>query len=391
MILRAKWVLPVSQPPIENGAVTVEGDSIVAVGPATGEGQDLGEVVLAPGLINAHCHLDYTGFTGQAPYRGSFIEWLMQMVALKRARQESEFLADIEAGIAELLASGTTTVVNIESFPALIKRVAATPLQVIWCPEVLDVLSQRTAAVIWQETEALMAGLNCGVSPHAPYSTSLDLYRLCAGYARRQGCLLTTHLAESVEEEDMFRRGVGPMFEEFRRLGRDMSDCKRVGPAQLLNEAGVLAPNCLVAHANTLTRADVELVAKTGTSVVHCPRTHQFFRRPVPMLEVLQRSGINICLGTDSRASNDSLDMFAEMQEVARVFARWSPEQVLALATTNAARALQQADRLGQLAAGARADLMAVPLAGNADPYEAVVYAEPPVSFLMIGGKVVRS
>ena len=83
MILRAKWVLPVSAPPIENGAVTVEGDSIVGVGPASGEGRGLGEVVLAPGLINAHCHFDYTHFAGKVPYHGSFADWILALVALK--------------------------------------------------------------------------------------------------------------------------------------------------------------------------------------------------------------------------------------------------------------------------------------------------------------------
>src|SRR5690242_13768958 len=118
MILRAKWVLPVSAPPIENGAVTVEGNSIVAVGPATVEGQDLGDVVLAPGLINAHCHLDYTHMLGRVPFRGSFANWILELVALKRGQTDADYQAGIQAGIQQALDAGTTTLVNIESFPA---------------------------------------------------------------------------------------------------------------------------------------------------------------------------------------------------------------------------------------------------------------------------------
>jgi imidazolonepropionase-like amidohydrolase len=106
-------------------------------------------------------------------------------------------------------------------------------------------------------------------------------------------------------------------------------------------------------------------------------------------LQQLVDSGINVCLGTDSLASNDRLDMFAEMQEVARNFPRWTAEEILRLATVNAGKALPQGDRLGRIAVGAAADLIALPVAGNVDPYEAVVFAENPVTFMMIDGKEV--
>src|SRR5258707_263476 len=108
MMLRAKWVVPVTTPPIENGVVTVEGDQIVSVGPASGQGRDLGEVVLAPGLINAHCHLDYTGMINQVEWRGNFIEWIFRLVALKQLHTEQQYVAGITAGIEQLLKSGTT-------------------------------------------------------------------------------------------------------------------------------------------------------------------------------------------------------------------------------------------------------------------------------------------
>jgi cytosine/adenosine deaminase-related metal-dependent hydrolase len=169
-----------------------------------------------------------------------------------------------------------------------------------------------------------------------------------------------------------------------------MSDCRHFGPVHLLNEYGVLGTKCLAAHANVLTQADVQLLQATGTSVVHCPLAHRYFQRGVPRLPQWVERGINVCLGTDSLASNERLDLFAEMQEVARNFPRWSAAEILRLATVNAARALGAAGRWGELTPGAAADLIAVPLAGHVDPFEAVVFAETPVTFMMINGKVVR-
>jgi cytosine/adenosine deaminase-related metal-dependent hydrolase len=229
-----------------------------------------------------------------------------------------------------------------------------------------------------------------GLSPHAPYSAGAELYRLAARSARLRQLLFTTHLAESEEEDDMFRRGTGRMYNYFYRANRDMSDCKRLGPVQLLKEMDALSPGCLVAHANYLTPADVKLFAQTGAQVVHCPRSHRFFQRPTALLETLMHEGVNVCLGTDSSASNDRLNMFAEMQELAHAFPRWSAEDILTLATVNGAKALNLADKLGKLAPGATADLIAVPLSGPViDPYESVVFAEAPVCFSMIEGKVV--
>jgi cytosine/adenosine deaminase-related metal-dependent hydrolase len=385
MILRAKWVLPVNAPPIENGAVTVEGDTITAVGPAAGAGRDLGDVVLAPGLINAHCHFDYFQ---TIPYRGKFADWIFDLVAWKKQQTEADFLAGIQAGMQQALDAGTTTVVSIASFPALVAKLPATPLRVIWCEELVDVRRPEPPQSL-VEAALKRPGIG-GLSPHAPYTASAELYRLAARYARGHHRLFTTHLAESEEEDDMFRRGTGPLFDALKHAGREMSDCRRVGPVHLLWDCEVLTPECLAAHANCLTEADVELLAKTGTHVAHCPVTHQFFRRAIPPVERLQHAGVNVCLGTDSLASGNSLSMFHQMREFSRMFPRWSAAEILRLATVNGAAALQQPGRLGQIAAGAAADLIAVPLAGNFDPYEAVVFNEQPVSFMMIQGKVAR-
>lgn len=369
MRLRAKWVLPVDAPPIENGVVEVTGNTITAVGKLSGTSRDLGDVVLLPGLINAHCHFDYTRLP--VPYRGSFTDWIRDVIALKATQTPGGFLAGIQAGMEFALRAGTTTVVNIECFPELIAHLPATPLRVVWCPELIDLVRRVELPA---EFDSL--------SPHAPYTASAELYRRCA----QSGRFITTHVAESDEEDEMFRQGRGQLYDALQQRGRNMSDCGRAGSVELLHSYGVLGRNCLAVHANCLTADDVQLLAQTGTSVVHCPKTHRYFRRVPAPLPALLNAGVNVCLGTDSLASNDTLDIFAEMQEVARVFPEWPPERIVTMATTNAATALNQANRLGKIAVGATADLIAVPVDGAADPYTAVVFKEKPIAFMMING-----
>jgi len=401
MILRARYVLPMDQPPIDDGAVAINGDTIVAVGKSaeiraahTGDVRDLGERVLAPGLINAHCHLDYTRLRGEVEWRGSFTEWLLQLVAAKQLHPDKEYVGAIQKGLELLARTGTTTVVNIESFPGLIDQVLPTALRVWWCLELIDLNRADEAGTAINGALDVIAAHpvvrgEFGLSPHAPYTASGELYRQCARQTRGRTMLLTTHLAESTEEDDMIRRGTGHMYDYFLRAGRDMSDCKRVGPTQLMAEYGVLGPNCLAAHANYLTPLDVTLLKQTGTSVVHCPNTHRFFHRDTHPLDTWRSQRINVCLGTDSMASNDSLSMLSEMQTLGRMFPRMSAQELLEFATVNAAKALNQRDRLGRIAGGAWADLIAAPLDAGGDPYESIVYADKSVSFSMVAGEVV--
>ena len=402
MILRAKYVLPMDQPLIEDGAVAIEGDTIVAVGKTAdvraaqaGEVRDLGERALAPGLINAHCHLDYTRLHDEVEWRGSFTEWLIELVAAKQLHPEKEYLGGIQMGLDMLTRTGTTTVVNIESFPEFIDQVPPSPLRVWWCLELIDFnRPEGPREVATQALEFIAAHSNprggFGFCPHAPYTVTAELYQLCGRYAHARNIPVTTHLAESQEEDDMFRRGTGQMYDYFLRLGRNMSDCKRVGPTQLMAEIGVLGPNCLAAHANYLTTPDLIRLQQTGTHVVHCPKSHRFFGRSMAPLNAWKEHGVNVCLGTDSMASNDTLSMLEEMQTLGHVFPRMSAEELLTLATVNGARALNLHEKLGRIVVGARADVIAAPLDGaGGDPYEAIVYADKRVSFSMVGGEVV--
>jgi cytosine/adenosine deaminase-related metal-dependent hydrolase len=403
--LRSRILWPVASPPIDNGALLVAGDTIVAVGraeevpcPAGVDRVDLGEAVLMPGLVNAHCHLDYTHMAGQIAPQASFTDWIKCITALKGSWTEAEFRASWQAGAEMLVRHGVTTVGDIEALPELLPGVwETTPLRGLSFLELTGVRSRRNPEQLLGETlaraEALPRGRwGVGLSPHAPYSTMPGLLRLSGAAARARGWRLTIHVAESAEEEAMFRYGQGPLYDWLARNERDMSDCGGVSPVEHLERCGLLGEDVLVVHANYLQPEDVELLARRGVSVAHCPRSHAYFGHRPFAWRGLERAGVNVCLGTDSlatvrRRSEPGLDLFAELREFARHAPEVAPERVVNMATVNAARALGLAGRAGGFARGAWADAMAVPFGGRCeDSAAAVMDHRGEVAAVMIGG-----
>lgn len=407
MILRARCVLPVTQPPIENGVVEVLGDRIGAVGDwkslketVTDQVLDLGDVALLPGLINAHCHLDYTDLAGMLVRPKIFPDWIKQIVTHKAAWGYSEYADSWIHGARMLVQNGTTTVADIEAVPELLPDVwDVTPLRVVSFLELLNVRSWNSAHQLVQGAELLLKSLplprgGVGLSPHAPYTTSPDLLRSAADCARRHGWPLTVHVAESREEFDMFVHRRGPLF-DWMAGQRDMSVCGQESPIHFLSRLGVLGPNFLAIHANYLAAGDAELLAGQGASVVHCPRSHAYFRHDRFRVGELQSAGVNVCLGTDSLASMENtrrepveLNLFSEMRALAATAPELSAESLLRMVTVNGARALGRAGELGELAPGCRADLIAVPFTGRKPQVcEVVLNHKGPVSASMIGGQ----
>ena len=403
MLLRARTVLPVCAPPIEDGAVLIRGAHIEAVGRFadfySGDDAavvDLGSALLLPGLINAHCHLNYTNMAGQLrPFR-HFSDWIKSIVALKSEWSYTDFAESWLAGARMLLCSGTTTVVNIEAVPELLPDVIpATPLRLISCLELLSVRSRQSARQMVDAAVARLAPLPLeepGLSPHAPYTTSPELLRAAASATRDRRWLLTTHVAESEDEFQMYDEADGAMY-RWLKAQRDMTDCGRVTPVTHLARHIVLGSNFLAVHANYLGKGDAALLAASGSSVVHCPRSHAFFGHRKFPLHQLDKAGVNVCLGTDSLATTArsrgeplSLNMFSEMRRLAEAMPALKARRILEMATTHAARAIGRPTELGRLAPGSGADLIAVPRGTARDPYQAVLNHRGDVSALMIRG-----
>jgi cytosine/adenosine deaminase-related metal-dependent hydrolase len=385
MILRAKIVLPVTAPPIEDGAVFIDGNKIRSVTPwkdlrphLREKTIDLGDVILLPGLVNPHCHLDYTDMAGELSPPKLFTDWIASITAAKTAWSYSDYARSWLRGAHQLLKTGTTTVGDTECMPDLLPEVwDATPLRIFSFLEMTGIRSRRPPKEILHETVETMAALRhprhrAALSPHAPYSTLPELLRLTARLAQKRKWRVSIHVAESEQEFDMFQNAQGEMHDWLKRNGRDNSDCGHGSPVAHLARNRLLGENILAIHVNCLARGDATLLAKNQTHVIHCPRSHDYFKHPKFERERLANAGVNLCLATDSLAtvrkngkSKPELDMFAEMRAFADKDPSISPEDILRMATINGARALGLAGKIGEVSADASADMIAIPFSGK--------------------------
>ena len=409
MILRARIVAPLDGPPIENGAVAIEGNQIVAVGTvpevignaADGEVTDLGEVALMPGLINAHCHLDYTVLRYAIHPPKSFSAWVQRLNAIKRGLSADDYVRSITRGFDECVKWGTTSVCTIESFPEIMQQVPDPPLRTWWFYEMIDVRHRITSEDVvlgalgfFQRRSGSLATF--GLSPHAPYTASLPLYRLSNRCADSFNMPVTTHLAESAEEFEMFRHSEGPLYTFLKSLNRPMEDCGDATPFAHLWCSGAVNAKWLLVHMNELTENDFTLLhsltPEQMPTIVHCPGSHEYFGHRPFAWKRLQALGANLCVATDSLASTDSLSLLREVRRLAHREPELTSEQLLHTITRNPARALGRGDVLGKIVPGALADLIAVPTSAKVGSvHEVIVAFTQPIPWMMIDGQILRN
>ena len=194
----------------------------------------------------------------------------------------------------------------------------------------------------------------------------------------------------------MFSDASGPLYEFLKDIRRLMNDCGNRTPLELfltirdssasLRSAGN-DNNWLLAHLNQLTESDFELLKNLERKphIVHSPRSHDYFKHSPFPFEKLRVLGFNVCLGTDSLASNEDLSLFAEMRAFQKEFPSVSPEEIFKMVTVNPARALRYENALGRIQPGFRADLISIPCSGTGDVFEEVMAFEKPVDWDMAG------
>jgi len=409
MIIRARRVVTMDDPPIDNGAVAVSGNRIIDVGKFdelktrnAGEIVDLGEQAVLPGLINAHCHLDYTCLRGKIPPQKCFADWIRAINAEKAKLSPKDYVASINEGFAEAKRFGTTSVANLTAFPELIAQVSA-PIRTLWFAELIDVRApERANELIDLAIESLSETENWGLAPHALFTASKNLYRRCEEIALHENILLTTHLAESREEMEMFRDASGPLYEFLKSIGRGMDDCGSETPLEhflRIRDSSTALRSArndngwLVAHLNELAESDFKLLeqSKIKFHVVHSPRSHDYFRHSRFPFERLRALGFNICLGTDSLASNENLGLFDEMRTLQRSEPGISPDKILETVTVNAALALHQENVIGRIRPGFYADLISIPCSGSGNIFDEIIAFAGPVDWMLVNGKEKRN
>ncbi|MCA8914826.1 MAG: amidohydrolase family protein [Planctomycetes bacterium] len=304
--------------------------------------------VCLPGFVNSHAHLDLSHLHGQVPNGLTFPEWAPAVIA-GRGMPQAMIDAGIDDACRMMVASGTTAVLDIsvggDSAAHLAKHGLRgnLALEVLgWSGDAAEKAMARADEVVRREFEldaerlgedagdavapAGRDGIDYSYSPHAPYSTSMELYQHAFGRAFGEGRVCTTHVAESPEEEAFIRDGSGPLPELLSKLGLNLSGFGGFGTtpiALLLGEwlmpwLGAENHQLVLVHCNYAREGDIEHLAATRPSVCWCPRSHAWFgHEPWPLAQ-MREAGVNLLIGTDSLASNTGLDMLGELRLAAQ-------------------------------------------------------------------------
>ena len=392
---RARWVVPISAPPIADGVVAVDGARIAYVGPAnegpSGEEQHLGEAVLMPGLVNAHCHLELTamrGFLEDLDFR----RWILRLTNARRAVFDREALLDsARFGIEEGLLAGITSYADTGDSGVALHAMREAGVRGInyqevfgpdpkQCAESIAGLREKVAGLRYLETPLVRVG----VSPHAPYTVSDDLFRATAALAREQHLPMAIHIAESDLEDRLVARAEGAFADGLRRRGIDVP-VRASSPIDLLSTLGVLDVKPLLIHCVRVNDDDVGRIAASGSSVAHCPASNAKLGHGIAPLDELLAAGITVGLGSDSMASNNRMDILEEarlalLAQRARLGSYETPSaaDVLEMATVGGAAAIGIDREVGTLEEGKQADLAAFvidPIAPIQDPVTAAVFS----------------
>ena len=380
IIVRSRWLVPITDRPMLNGWVAIDRGRIAAAGRAGASLPlrddaplvDLGAYAVLPALVNAHVHLELSWLRGKVPRAERFTDWVPVMLQrrLTATPGDDAVLAAADAAIAEMRASGTGLVGDISNSLATVEPLRRSTLDGVVFHEVLRLAADAAgdvldAALRAQEAHGTTGRFPVSLAPHAPYSVSPQLFQgLRAAQARTPFLPSSVHLAESPEEVELLDSGEGPWRQLLERLGAwdpgwTPPECS---PVRYLEQMRVLDSRLLAVHLVESSDDDLDVLRARGTTVVTCPRSNRYVGVGDPPATRFYRSGVAVAVGTDSLASNDDLNLFAELAALRRLAPSVPAAMLLDSATLVGARALGLETSAGTIEPGKLARLIAVAL-----------------------------
>jgi cytosine/adenosine deaminase-related metal-dependent hydrolase len=405
-IYSAGWVIPVSSPPIADGAIAVAGDAIVGVGHRTevfekfpqATKQTWPEAILLPGLINSHTHLELTAMRGYLEREETdFFSWLKKLTLARLFKLTADDL-EVSAmwGACEAVKAGITCVGDASDSALTSMRalqqvgLRGIVFQESFGPderqvkENVEKLKNKVAELKSLQSELVLAG----VSPHAPYTVCAQQLELIAEFATNEKLPLMMHAAESEAEDLLLREGCGLFADNLTSRGISWH-APRCSPIEYLRLHGILDCKPLLAHCIRVDERDLEILHDTESKIAHCPKSNAKLRHGRAPFGRFLDKGITVGLGSDSVASNNTCDILEEAR-FATLLSRANEaeaknersvesDETLAAATTGGARCLGFANRVGELRESAQADLTIISLKGTHqlpvyDPVSSVVF-----------------
>jgi cytosine/adenosine deaminase-related metal-dependent hydrolase len=373
-ILRSNCLLKDPDTEIANGAILIaDNGNIEFAGPFTSINNyesfrviDLGNAVIAPGFVNTHTHLDLTHLHDCINYNGIFTDWIRELVGIKKNWTEKEYGLSIADGINKSLAAGTTTVVDITRNGLALNELIKSKIRKNLFFEIIDFnpdTASNTIEIFKAQADNIITTnlLSIGIFPHAPYTVSEELYKNCKNISNELGITIATHISETKDEVEFLTKGTGHLVSLLKDFDM-LSNWKhpRLRPLDYLENIGFLNQGCILIHCNFLTDNDINLIEKSESNVVFCPRSHKYFQHENHPLLKLKESNINIALGTDSLASNDSLSILDEMKFLSKHYSELKPQEIFYMGTIAGAKTLGMNYRIGRLEPGYCADIAVV-------------------------------
>jgi len=363
--------------------VLIDDDQIrqVAIGsppPPDGPSQAFEHSVILPGLVNAHAHLEMTHVAASVGKKPEFTQWLRHLVQQLQKADEADPDArkkGAREGVRLSLESGTTTVCDITNTGVSLEKIRDTGMRGVVCFELLGFHPERaeekmTEAIEWLGAHHGDSRVSAGLSPHAPYSVSSKLLQFSARLADEENRLVVIHVSETEEENRFLHTGKGIFKEHLEFYGAYDLDFVPPGVSSVryLHQLNVLDRPCLLIHCNYLDDEEIQMIADSGSSVVYCPRSHFYFGHMSHPYPRLKEAGVNVAIGTDSLASNESLGILDEIRFLQDNGVVSDLTELVQLATVNGAKALRMEDTIGALKPGMKADLTVVRLPEGTTP-----------------------
>lgn len=374
---RARWIVPISQPPIRDGWVRVERGRVVALGPhrrgerAAPDDIDLGSVVVLPGLVNAHTHLELSWMRGRIPETDRFSDWVRRLIAIRQGRNEAvdpEAQSAIRESIAEAKRCGTALLGDISNTLASAIPLARSDVAAVVFRELIGFKSDNVAMLAeaaFRELAALPKNgmIRYALAPHAPYSVSPLLFgAINSALMREPFTPCSVHLGESAEEVEFLQSGGGA----WRRLLEDLGAwdpswvAPKCDPVEYLDRMGFVNDRLLAVHGVQLQPRALDHLAKRGATLVTCPRGNVLTGAGTPPVSAFYSARVRVAVGTDSLASVPDLNLFSELAELRRLAPEVAASSILDSATIIGARALGFDADFGSIDPGKRAKLIAV-------------------------------
>ncbi|MBL7960029.1 amidohydrolase family protein [bacterium] len=377
-IFLADWILLITSPKIKNGAVVIADDGRIA---DVGIQQDIlkkysdkniqvaesKNTIIMPGLVNAHTHLELSMMKGVIPRGLSFSDWVFEAITKRLQFNDATISADCEKQIHALEACGTVAVGDIANHSATsMPLLEKSSLYAVVFNEVTGfsgaVAQDRFQEFVNKISDTPHRNTRQALAPHAPYSVSPELFRLIAAY-NSDSRISTVHLAESKDEIAFLQTGSGSMKEMIQKIGRWDENWKapKTTPVSYLKKLGILNSKLLIVHAVHVTDDDIELLRSQSVHICSCPRSNvQIDVGGTAPIEKYLNAGLNVCLGTDSLASNDDLNLWNEMTFFKSIHPAIPNEKIIEMATINGARVLGFDSQIGSIEKGKDAALIRV-------------------------------